>query len=537
MKPIVSMRAALADPDLLGSLLPGDSWKPWRIILTAANGEPLDEEERAIFTQLTGRAHEPLTPAEELHAYVGRRSGKTKAVATLAIYRGALCDYSDRLSIGERAVVAVLSASVWQAQRGFQYISGGFAAVPALKALITNETAETLSLANRVDIECRPASFRTIRGISAAAILCDEICFWRSDETSRNPDVEILSAARPALATLGGPLICVSSPYGKRGEAWNVYKRDFGPDGDPKVIVANASSRTMNPTLSESVVTRAYERDAESAKAEYGGEWRSDVAGFLDYDLVESAVDYGVTVRPPMPGVYYRAGADPSGGAHDSFTLSVCHDEGETAVLDCLVEIKAPFDPSSAVETLAATLKAYRLSEVTGDRYAAGWVPDAFKKVSIKYVQSDRDRSAAYLDVLPLFTSGRVRLLDNPRLISQFAALERRTSAAGKDRVDHGPSGRDDCCNSAALALSASNSTAFYSSYDWVSGPDIDAKETSGPPPGRPPGPPPARLRNALPMNRRYMAAQPRGTGARPALGGERSRPYLSPNLAGCGLT
>ena len=175
MKPLVSMRAALNDADLLGALLPGESWNPWRIILTAANGEPLDEEQRAIFTQLTGREHEPLTPVEELHAYAGRRSGKTKAVATLAIYLAALCDYSDRLSIGERAVVAVLSASVWQAQRAFQYIAGGFAAVPALKALVTKETADTLSLANRVDIECRPASWRTIWGISAAAIICDEI--------------------------------------------------------------------------------------------------------------------------------------------------------------------------------------------------------------------------------------------------------------------------------------------------------------------------------------------------------------------------
>jgi hypothetical protein len=31
--------------------------------------------------------------------------------------------------------------------------------------------------------------------------------------------------------------------------------------------------------------------------------------------------------------------------------------------------------------------------------------------------------------------------------------LERRTSPIGKDRVDHGPGGHDDLCNSAAGAL------------------------------------------------------------------------------------
>jgi hypothetical protein len=475
MKPLVSMRAALNDPDLLGTLLLGETWEPWRIILIAANGEPLDERERAIFTQLTGRAHEPLTPAEELHAYVGRRSGKTKAVATLAIFRGALCDYSDKLSIGERAVVAVLSASVWQAQRAFQYIAGGLAAVPALKALIANETADTLALANGVDIESRPASFRTIRGISAAAIICDEIAFWRSDETSRNPDAEVLNAARPALASLNGLLCCVSSPYAKRGEAWNAYKRDFGGEGDPKIIVVNAPSRTMNETLSESIVARAYERDPQSAKAEFGGEFRNDIAGFLDFALIDAAVDRGVLVRPPRSGVRYRAAADPSGGASDSFTLALCHDEADTALLDCLVEVKSPFNPTSATETLAATLKQYGLSEVTGDKYSAGWVIDAFAKVGIKYRHSERDRSAAYLEALPLFTSGRVRLIDNSRLVSQFAALERRTSAIGKDRVDHGPGGHDDLCNAAALALT-SRSRGYDSSLSWVGNLD-DAKD------------------------------------------------------------
>lgn len=104
---------------------------------------------------------------------------------------------------------------------------------------------------------------------------------------------------------------------------------------------------------------------------------------------------------------------------------------------------------------MAATLKSYGLHETTGDRYAAEWVVDAFAKCGIKYKHSERDRSAVYLDALPMFTSGRVRLLDNARLVTQFASLERKTSSSGKDRVDHGPNGHDDLCNSAALALVA----------------------------------------------------------------------------------
>jgi hypothetical protein len=158
-------------------------------------------------------------------------------------------------------------------------------------------------------------------------------------------------------------------------------------------------------------------------------------------------------VRPPRPGIRYRSGCDPSGGSRDSFTAAIAHDEGNISVLDCVIEIKAPFNPTSATEQIAATLKSYGLSQTVGDKYAAQWVVDAFRKCGIKYQHSDNDRSAIYLEALPLFTSGRVRLIDNKRLTNQFASLERRTAPSGKDRVDHGPGGHDDICNSAALAL------------------------------------------------------------------------------------
>jgi hypothetical protein len=40
-------------------------------------------------------------------------------------------------------------------------------------------------------------------------------------------------------------------------------------------------------------------------------------------------------------------------------------------VLDCLIEIKPPFNPIEAVSQIAGVLRSYNLSEVTGDAYAA----------------------------------------------------------------------------------------------------------------------------------------------------------------------
>ena len=43
-----------------------------------------------------------------------------------------------------------------------------------------------------------------MRGYTCIAALCDEIAFWRSDESSANPDAEIIAALRPAMATIPG---------------------------------------------------------------------------------------------------------------------------------------------------------------------------------------------------------------------------------------------------------------------------------------------------------------------------------------------
>jgi hypothetical protein len=98
-------------------------------------------------------------------------------------------------------------------------------------------------------------------------------------------------------------------------------------------------------------------------------------------------------------------------------------------------------------------LKSYRCRSTEGDKYAAEWVIDAFRKHGITYEQSERDRSAIYADMLPLLTTGRTKLLDTRRLVSQLASLERRALPAGRDKIDHPKNGSDDCANAAAGAL------------------------------------------------------------------------------------
>jgi hypothetical protein len=427
-------------------------WRPWRAFLASLFGLPMSDEDRALFARCTGRVAPRTGGYNEVWLVIGRRGGKSFILALVAVFLACFRDWRRYLVPGERSIIAVTAADRRQARSIFSYARALIAEVPILAQLLDGETGDELVLRNGLTIEIATASFRTIRGSTVVAALCDELAFWRTEATS-NPDTEILRALRPAMVSVpGSMLLCASSPYAKRGELWNAFRRWYGQD-EAVPLVWRAPTRTMHPSIPQAEVDEAYALDPEAAAAEFGAEFRSDISSFLDRELVEAAVDRGVVVRAPQPDAVYQAFTDPSGGRGDSFTCAIAHDEGETAILDCLFERRSPFDPSTVVHDIAELLRSYRVSGVEGDKYAAQWTVEAFAKEGISYRSSERDRSAIYLDALPLFTSGRVRLVDNARLIHQFAGLERRTSRIGRDLVDHGPGGADDLCNSVAGAL------------------------------------------------------------------------------------
>jgi hypothetical protein len=153
VKPLVTMRAALSSPDLLGSVLAGPSWAAWQALLIAAMGERLTPEERSIFTRFTGRSMEPLQRVEELWGIIGRRGGKTRAASALAVYLAALCDYGDCLARGERGLVLFLAQNARQATIAFEHAAAIFDSVPMLSGEIVHRTADTLSLNNSIDLE------------------------------------------------------------------------------------------------------------------------------------------------------------------------------------------------------------------------------------------------------------------------------------------------------------------------------------------------------------------------------------------------
>lgn len=186
---LLSVSAALDDQDLLAPHFVGPSWSTWRAVLRAAEGLPLDDDQRTAFTRVAER-EPPGKRVRELWAVVGRRGGKdsiASAIATVA----ALGDYRAQLRPGEKATVMCLACDRDQAKIVHRYISGYFNTVPLLQPLAIHETHQGLQLNNGVEIIVATNSFRSVRGRTIVCVIFDEAAYWRDDEFA-NPDVETL---------------------------------------------------------------------------------------------------------------------------------------------------------------------------------------------------------------------------------------------------------------------------------------------------------------------------------------------------------
>ena len=449
----ISIARALSDRRLLGAALGNiATWTVWLIVLKAAFGNELTDAELKIFHSVAGDRVPPKQRARELWAVVGRRGGKSRIAAALAIYLACFVTY--KLAPGEIGMVLVLAASQEQAKVVFGYAKAFLTTSPALRKEISETTNNEIRLKSGIIIAIHTNSFRTIRGRTLLACVFDEISFWR-DETSATPDTEVYTAVLPGLATTNGMLIGISTPYRKLGLLHAKHRASFGKDDDD-VLVVQGSSRQFNPSdnLSDAVIAAKRAADPTGAASEWDAEFRRDISAFLDEATIEAAIDHNRPLElPPRVDRTYRCFIDASGGRSDHYVAAVGNVRNGRYVIDCVRGHAPKFDPGYATKELADLVKQYRCWSVTGDSYAAEWVEAAWRHNDLVYEQSEMVKSELYLEALPLFTRGLVSMPDHPRLVNELRLLERRVHPSGRDTVEHPRNGHDDYSNAVAGLL------------------------------------------------------------------------------------
>lgn len=448
----ISIIDAIEDPRLLGSLFKDQAtWESWKVFLAALFGLPLQKKGLTLYRKCTGRKRPPGKRFNEAYAIVGRRGGKSFISAVVACFLALFHDWTPYLSPGEVGWIMVIASDRQQARVILGYIKA-ILQLPMFKKQVQDDLAWEIRLNNRVTISIKTCDYRTIRGFTTLAVLCDEMAFWRSEGT--NPAKEIITAIRPSMATIPGSLLlAISTPYARSGPLYEAFRKRHGKDRSG-VLVWTASTRVMNATIPKKLIDDALRDDFSAAKAEWLAEFREDLETFLPTEMIEAAIVPGRFALPKVKNVLYRAFTDPSGGRADSFCLAIAHREAksERIVLDRLEEKRPPFGPQDVINEFSEVIKEYGIREVTGDRYAGEFVTQGFRKNSITFKNSELDKSSIYLEFEPMLAQGQAELLENERLRQQLRGLERRTRSGGKDRVDHYPGGHDDLSNTVAGA-------------------------------------------------------------------------------------
>ena len=450
-KPLTIIEAC-HDPALFGPWFKRGDWSAWFTFLAALFGLPMDHRQRTLYRKATGRRGTRTEPFSEGWLVVGRRGGKSFITALVAVWLACFREYREYLQPGERGTVLIIAADRKQARVIFRYIQGLLENVAMLKPLIVRMTTEEIELSNGVSIEIGTASFRSTRGYTIVSALLDEVAFWRSDEAA-NPDDEVINAIVPGMATIpNSMMLALSSPYAKRGVLWDAFRRWHGKE-DAEALVWRADTRTMNPSVPQSVITRAMEKDEAKARAEFLAEFRSDLESFIVREVVDQATRSGPLMLPFDSANQYAAFVDPAGGGHDEFTLAIGHQDEDQTIIDAVHARRGV--PADTVAAFVEILKGYGIRKVVGDKYAGSWPADEFGKHGIEYTPSEKPKSGLYLDLLPALNSGRVELPPDDKLVNQLLGLERRTARGGRDSIDHPPGGHDDRANVIAGLVSS----------------------------------------------------------------------------------
>jgi phage terminase large subunit-like protein len=133
-----------------------------------------------------------------------RQAGKSTVVALLGLAEALFVPLTK---------VLLVSRSFRQSAELFRIVTDFYRRLGT--PLVQRQTQEELQLTNMSRVVCLPCREETIRGYSHVSLLI-------IDEAARVPD-DLYRAVRPMLAVSNGRLICLSTPYGKRGFFYNAW--------------------------------------------------------------------------------------------------------------------------------------------------------------------------------------------------------------------------------------------------------------------------------------------------------------------------
>ena len=455
---MINVIEAIRDPNILADTLSPAQEAGLRVLY----GLPIPDDMESLVRRCTGHPSRKPKEYREAAFICGRRSGKSdKIAANVAVYEAFFRKH--QLSPGERGVVLLLAQNMRQAQVVRGYIEGKITRSRILSRHVISTRAQEIDLDNRITIAIYPASFRSIRGLSVVACICDEIGFWWNEEGYANPDVEVLRAIRPSMATFpNAKLVLASSPYAMNGVLWDMWRNR---KSDREVLVWHAPTTLMNPTVGKRFLENEKKRDPDNYRREYEAEFAEAVSAFIPADAITSCVVAGRTSVPPTPKRHRYTAAIDAAFKGDQFTFAVVHRDrqADRFVVDHLAGWEGsrqdPVRLGQVIPEIRSVLEKYRLRTVFGDQFGSEPLRQVFSTVGITFTESPftvQTKGDMYATLRSLIMDGRIELLDHPTSLKELRSLEIHLLPGGHPRIGHPSRGglHDDYADAIALAVS-----------------------------------------------------------------------------------
>lgn len=453
--------STFADPIAWEASLPiRPSSRAWRVTIQGGvYGTPLDEEDTALFAQLSGGRLPPEGGAAEFLGVIGRRGGKSETIARLATFEGIYGGHEVALAHGQTGLIPVISPLREQSQEILGYVRG-LAVLPQVRRFVDGEpTRDGVAFKNGIAIRIMTADAVNVSGPTVVTAIRDEWAKWPGAESAM-PDRAIEDALRPALAPVKGAprrrLIGITSAYIRDGLAFETERDHYGKPDAP-VLVVRGTTAEFNPNIDRAWLARERSRVGERVFArEYLAQWQDAVTqGWFGADVVDQCIDRDRVRSAPVQGIHYEAAID-AAFRGDLFALAIAHREEPTdaparVIVDGVwVWSGSSGTPLPVEDTVGATvdiLRTYNVRSVFADQYSVDPLREAYSRKGIYLAEAPwtaTTKPARFGVVRGAMSSGLVRLPNDPPLIREFHGIQGRLLRTGGEQIEARGGGRDD---------------------------------------------------------------------------------------------
>lgn len=415
---------------------------------------------------------------------LGRRSGKTLLSAVSAVYAACVMadQYQQKLRKGENFYIISVANALDQAKLALNNVRDLIESSPILKGLITRSTSDQMELSNGAIFRALPSSSRTGRGMACAFLIMDEAAHFLDTDGNSAGD-QLYQALSPSVAQFGelGKILLLSSPWIQNGIFWDLYKQaDSGQYTYMQCL--NYPTWEINPTISKEWLEQERARDPELFKVEFGAAFTGNVAGFLDSELIDLAINHDRRgILPPIPKFKnrYYLSLDPARGNRDDYTAVIAHyDDTNCLVIDLFYQFCATWSDGKKLQINVASVedwilehhRLYGFAEVCLDQYnSASTIQRLSSRLKIRELTwSAPNKTEAYSKLRQLFTSGKIQFYTHPKALQQIKNLTVKYRANGTWDVSGGTGAAVDDYPAALAGVVLISSQNSDSDWRWI---------------------------------------------------------------------